>query len=202
MSRQGPPAADAGGAPVPMGPGSLILVVGPSGAGKDTVIAHAQALLAAEERVLFARRLITRPGGTGEDHGTLSQEAFEAGRAADAFALSWRAHGLGYALGADVRETIRAGGLVLANGSRAVLPEARARFSHVKVVLVTAPAAVRAARLAARGREKGADIAERLARDPALSLAPHLIIENVGAPEEAGRRLADFVKAMLGTKGA
>lgn len=180
-----------------MGPGTLVLVVGPSGAGKDAVMAAARALLADEKRVLFARRLITRPQGAGEQHGTLSQAAFDAGHAARAFPLSWRAHGLGYALGPDTQEAIRGGRLVLANGSRAVLPEACERFAHLKVVLVTAPASLRAARLKARGRETHAEIAERLAREPVLATEPDLVIENVNLPEMAGRRLADFVKAAL-----
>ncbi len=180
-----------------LGPGTLVLVVGPSGAGKDAFMAAARALLADETRVMFARRLITRAQGPGERHGTLSEAAFDAGHATRAFPLSWRAHGLGYALGPDTAEAIRAGRLVLANGSRAVVPEAYERFAHLKVVLVTAPAPLRAARLKARGRETDAEIAERLAREPVLATAPDLIIENVNPPEEAGRRLADFVNTAL-----
>ncbi|MFG1478243.1 phosphonate metabolism protein/1,5-bisphosphokinase (PRPP-forming) PhnN [Xanthobacter sp. V4C-4] len=185
----------------PLGPGALILVVGPSGAGKDTLIDIARARLAGEGRVAFARRLVTRPPGAGEAHGTLSEADFEAERAAGRFALCWRAHGLAYALGPEVMTQIQAGGAVVANGSRATLDEARSRFARLKVVLVTAPMGVRAARLAARGREHPADIRERLARQPALTLAPDLLIDNVGAPADGGRRLADFIAATLAAAG-
>ncbi|MFG1391911.1 phosphonate metabolism protein/1,5-bisphosphokinase (PRPP-forming) PhnN [Xanthobacter agilis] len=180
-----------------LGPGALILVVGPSGAGKDTLIDLARARFTGAGRVLFARRLVTRPPGAGEAHGTLSAAEFEAGCAAGRFPLWWRAHGLAYALGPEVADQIRCGGAVVANGSRATLDEARRRFARLAVVLVTAPPEVRAARLAARGREDEADIRARLMRQPELALAPDLVIENVGLPEAAGARLSAFIAAAL-----
>lgn len=179
------------------GPGTLLLVVGPSGAGKDTLIDIARARFAGDLRVLFARRLVTRPSGTGEAHGTLSEAEFDALLAEGRFPLSWRAHGLSYALGPEVAEVIAQGGVVVANGSRATLPEARRRFARVRVVHVTAPVPVRAARLAMRGRESADDIAERLARAPELDVAPDLTIDNVDTPTEGGARLVDFIAEEL-----
>ncbi|MDI4667032.1 phosphonate metabolism protein/1,5-bisphosphokinase (PRPP-forming) PhnN [Xanthobacter autotrophicus] len=180
-----------------LGPGTLLLVVGPSGAGKDTLIDIARARFAQEARVLFARRLVTRPAGAGEAHGTLSEAEFEALRAQGRFPLFWRAHGLAYALGPEVAQAIAEGGVVVANGSRATLPEARARFARVRVVHVTAPVAVRAGRLAARGREDAADIEERLSRAPEVDVAPDLVIDNVGTPADGGAQLGAFIAAEL-----
>lgn len=177
----------------PFGPGALILVVGPSGAGKDTLLDFARARLSDNAKVHFARRLVTRPAGAGEEHGTLSVAEFAARQGE--FALSWQAHGLSYALGAEVAAQVCAGDVVVANGSRATLPEARRRFSRLFVVHVSAPAAVRAARLALRGREAEDDIRERLERAPQIDLQPDLLLENVGPPEECGARLADFIAA-------
>ncbi|MEW6122739.1 MAG: phosphonate metabolism protein/1,5-bisphosphokinase (PRPP-forming) PhnN [Pseudomonadota bacterium] len=176
----------------PFGPGALVLVVGPSGAGKDTLIDIARAQLADRADIHVARRLVTREAGAGEAHGTVSKEEFEARRSA--FPLCWDAHGLSYALDEEVGRRLARGETVIANGSRAALPVARGRFSRLLVVHVTAPVALRARRLAARGRESEADILERLSRAPALDTAPDLEIENVGTPEEGGRRLADFVR--------
>lgn len=181
-----------------LGPGVLILVVGPSGAGKDTLLDIARARFARDGRVLFARRLVTRPEGAGEDHGTLSEDEFSAGCAAGRFPLWWRAHGLAYALGPEVAEHIRAGGVVVANGSRATLKQAQGRFARLAVVLVTAPPEVRAHRLTARGREQAADIRERMTRQPELAVTPDLVIDNVGPPQEGGARLSDFIATNLG----
>lgn len=174
-----------------IGPGRLILVVGPSGAGKDTLMDAARLSLKDRADIHFARRIVTREPGAGEAHGTLSPEAFAARRAD--FALCWDAHGLSYALGEDVADWLRRGDTVIANGSRAALPVARARFARLAVVHVTAPPDIRARRLAARGRESEADILERLARAPALDTAPDLEIVNVGTPDEGAARLSAFI---------
>lgn len=176
--------------------GLLVLVVGPSGAGKDTLLAFAKARLAGRTDILFARRLVTRkPDGT-EDHEPFDEAAFEDGLAAGRFALAWRANGLCYALGAEVKAALAAGRTVVANGSRAAVGEARARFARVRLVLVTAPPEVLAARIAARGREDAAARAGRLAREPALGAVPDLTIVNDGAVEPAGERLAAFLAGL------
>ena len=58
---------------LPIRNGALVAVVGPSGAGKDTLIAHAKAALGDEPQVDFVRRCVTRPSdGQTEDHDTLA----------------------------------------------------------------------------------------------------------------------------------
>ena len=85
--------------------GAFVAVVGPSGAGKDTLIGYAKARLAEKGRgrFHFVRRVITRAAdGSTEDHDTLSPMAFERAEADGAFALSWEAHGLCYGLPAEI----------------------------------------------------------------------------------------------------
>lgn len=137
----------------------IFAVVGPSGAGKDTLIAGA---MAARPDLHLVRRVITRPAGAGgEDFDGITEAGFAARKAQGDFALDWQAHGLRYGI---PWAQLERPGPVIFNGSRAALPLALAVFPHLRVVLITAPAAVLAARLAARGREDAADIRSRLAR--------------------------------------
>ncbi|MDF2996459.1 MAG: phnN [Xanthobacteraceae bacterium] len=176
--------------------GLLVLVVGPSGAGKDTLLAYAKARLGGRSDIVFVRRLVTRPPDATEDHEPFDVAAFENGLAAGRFALAWRANGLCYALGPDVKAALAAGRTVVANGSRAAVAEARARYPRVKLVLITAPPEVLAARIAARGREDANATAGRLAREPALDAAPDLTVLNDGAVELAGEKLAAFLAGL------
>ncbi len=137
----------------------IFAVVGPSGAGKDTLIAGA---MAARPDLRLARRVITRPADAGgEDFDSITETAFAARKAQGEFALNWDAHGLRYAI---PWAQIEGPGPVIFNGSRAALPLAQAVFPDLRVILITAPDAVLAARLAARAREDAADIRSRLAR--------------------------------------
>jgi phosphonate metabolism protein PhnN/1,5-bisphosphokinase (PRPP-forming) len=143
----------------------LVLVVGPSGAGKDTLLEAARQALAGDARFRFVRRVITRPADAGgEAHEAVTEEEF--GRRS--FALQWQAHGLRYGLPADVVDDVARGIVVVANVSRTVVAEAERRFA-IRVIEATAPPAVLAARLSARGRESTADVAARLARSIAVS---------------------------------
>lgn len=177
-----------------MSQGRLVLVVGPSGAGKDSLIAGARLALSDDPRVVFPRRLVTRAANAAEDHATLSPEEFGRGLAAGSFPLHWQAHGLSYALPSSVRDDLEAGRAVVANVSRAVLADARSRFPAVTVVEITAPVALRAERLAGRGRESREDIAARLARQPAAAVDPDAIIVNDGLLDDGIARLVAIIR--------
>lgn len=146
-------------------PGIFFFVVGPSGAGKDTLIDGARARLAQGDRYVFATRTITRPSDApGEAHIGVTEAAFAAREAAGAFLVTWQAHGLHYGLDATLRDVLSAGRHVVANGSRAILPKLIGKVERLVVVEVSAPVEVLAARIAGRGRETQAQIAARLAR--------------------------------------
>ena len=81
-----------------IGPGRLVLVVGPSGAGKDTLIARARAACRDDATVVFPRRIVTRPASTFEDNEVMAQQVFEQAAAKGAFAFWWSAHGHSYGI--------------------------------------------------------------------------------------------------------
>ena len=168
----------------------LVAVVGPSGAGKDTLMAMAGR---ACPDIRTARRVITRPTEAGgEDFDGVTEAEFARRLDQGDFALHWRAHGLGYGIPSD---QLSGSGTVLLNLSRAVLAQAMARYPSLVVVLVTAPAPILAARLAARGREDTRDQASRLERASfGLPAAlPFREVVNDGTAEEG---LARFLQAL------
>ena len=177
----------------------LILIVGPSGAGKDTLMNGARMALADNPRFRFVRRVISRPGDMGEEaHESVTEQEFELRREAGDFALSWRAHGLHYGIPADIAMDLARGRAVIVNVSRAVVAEAAARFP-VSVIEVAAPANVLARRLAARGREDAVDAARRLSRAIELPLpVDRERVLNDGTVEVGVRRMVAAISRVAG----
>jgi len=165
-----------------------VLVVGPSGAGKDTLLDHAKAAYKHNPEIVFARRVITREP-MSEDHATLDEAAFITARENGAFLLTWRAHGLHYGIPASLRHDLQCGRMVIANVSRSVITESETLEAIVTVLNVTAATDVLARRIAARGRESLEEIELRLKREqPILTTRAQLIdVRNDGALEDAAR---------------
>jgi ribose 1,5-bisphosphokinase len=165
-----------------IGPGRLVLIVGPSGAGKDTLLNLARAACAGDSSVVFPRRLVTREASASEDNVHLDGGAFERLLADGALTVHWQAHGHRYALARSVEDEIRAGRTVVANVSRTVIEALRGSFADVVVIAVTAPQKVLAERLALRGRGSDGAIEQRLGRSVEDIATPDLTIVNVGDP--------------------
>lgn len=188
-------AARAPNPPIPRG--IFIAVVGPSGAGKDTLINYAKGRFGGETDILFVRRVITRASDeASEDHDTATAGEFERRERQGGFALSWTAHGMRYGLPAEIDDAIRRGMVVVANLSRGVIPSLRARYLNVAIVHITASPEVLAARLAERRRESDDEIRRRIARGAQAGLAVEgaVVIENNGPPAEAGERLNAIIR--------
>ncbi len=174
----------------------LVLIVGPSGAGKDTLLDAVRAGLANDTRVLFARREITRPATPGgEDHLPVDEATFIARRDEGGYALWWQAHGLSYGISLDIEAALAAGVVVVASVSRSVIAEAAQRYA-VRVVEITASPAVLAERLRARGREGAEDIARRLAREVPLPVG--LLVTSVVNDGSVAEGAARLRAALLG----
>ena len=183
-----------------IGPGRLVLVVGPSGAGKDTLLGVARAACVDDRTVVFPRRVITREASASEDNEEVSIGTFQEALARGEYAMHWEAHGHCYALSRAMEDEIRSGRTVVANVSRTVIGAARRAYADVVVVLITAPPNVLAERIAMRARSSDGMAENRLRRTVEdASAVPDVTIVNTGSAEYHARQLVRIIKG--GIKG-
>lgn len=199
-------------------PARLVYCMGPSGAGKDSLLDWLRAHTAAAarssagsaagggaDRLHWAQRTISRSAAPGaEAHESVSPAQFAALCEAQAFALHWHAHGLGYGVRHAQLAPLAAGRWVLLNGSRAHLAHALARYPGLLALHITASPQLLRARLLARGREAPAAVDARVQR--ALAFRPPaglaaIEVHNDGALADAGRQLLQALGQIPGWPG-
>ena len=175
--------------------GILYYIMGPSGAGKDTLLDAVRR--EKPEGVIFSHRYITRSRDTGrEAHVPLSAEEFALRRDFGLFALAWEAHGTWYCIGLEIDCWLDKGLSVVVNGSRAALDQAQERYPGLEAVYVRADPDLLRRRLLQRGYETREQIENRLARNsdyppPRTRLT---IIDNSGALKQSVERMLDLLE--------
>ena len=180
-------------------PGPLVYVMGPSGAGKDSVLARARMQLAADMPVAFAHRYITRPAETGgENHIALTQAEFARRRAHGLLAFHWYAHGNDYGIGCEIHAWRDAGLAVVVSGSREHFQSMDGADDDLCPVLITASPGTLAERLAARGREDKAAVLARLERSAAYAVNDRRLvtIANDGPLDHAARAFVSLLATL------
>jgi len=185
-------------------PGPLVYVMGPSGAGKDSVLNRARELLPAEAPVVFAHRYITRPAAIdGENHVALSPTEFALRRAHGLFAFHWHAHGNDYGIGCEVHDWRKAGLTVVVSGSREHFLTSGGIDANTCPVLITASAGRLAERLASRSREDPRAVHARLSRGEAYAVSdPALVtIVNDGALDVAANAFVNLLATLRCSPG-
>lgn len=197
-SKTNGPATDDHGSSGAAQSGTLVLVVGPSGAGKDTLIDGARDATQHDPRFFFPVRVITRPEGAGENHQPMSAETFQMQLEAGAFFLTWDAHGLRYGLPIGLHDALLAGRTVVVNASRGIVASARALWPRVRVVEITTTADVLYNRLRARGRENETEIFSRIARATDFNVSDLGLVDTIDNSAAADVGIARFV-ALLAT---
>jgi len=174
----------------------MILIVGPSGAGKDSLIRELKKRIGNDQRYQFVQRVVTRPVDTSsEDHVSMTLEEFQYAKCAGKFAVTWQAHGLNYGIPASVWDHLSTGGIAIANGSRQALDLTTKAFPDSVVVSVIVKPEVLYQRLVARGRECEVDIRKRLDRPGAtLDFTKNMVeIDNSGPLDLAVDSLVNVV---------
>lgn len=179
----------------------LLYVMGPSGAGKDTLLRHARQRFDGGD-IVFAHRYITRDPVAGDENFiALTRGEFDARARSGLFAFHWQAHGVRYGIGVEIDVWRAAGAMVVVSGSRAHFQAALADDSSVIPILVTASADILASRLATRARETDAAITARLARAADATIDhPRLeIVDNSGSIDAARTRFVELLSRLTQT---
>ncbi len=180
----------------------LIYVVGPSGAGKDSVLSWLREHTPASAPVYWARRTINRSASNDprdEAHESVASPDFERLVGDAAFAMQWEANTHQYGIRqSELRYLNDPMFSVMVNGSRAHLPIAAHDYPGLTVLHITADAAVLRERLQRRGRESAEAIEARLKRNIDFSVpngCTLIEINNTTTLEMAGQQLMDQLRA-------
>ncbi len=180
----------------------LIYVVGPSGAGKDSLLDWLKNRLPLASLVHFARRTIDRPTQPlGEQHESVDAARFVRLRDANAFVLHWRANGRQYGVRHNELKPLQEQAWVLVNGSRAHLGQALSQFDGMNVLHISASAEILRARLLARRRESPEVIEARVQRAVAFVIAPDcrfIRLYNDTSLDDAGAELMKALATLTG----
>jgi len=169
-------------------PGWLVLVIGNSGSGKDSIMKGAKEKFPSEFKSLFlAQRFITRPSSDTEDNIPISPEEFKNMSLQGKFALEWHIYGLDYGVPIEIDDWLEKGHIVLVNVSRSIVKKARDIYEKIKVVFIEVPFEITLNRVKDRGRESGERLEERIQRAKKNQKYPDAdyIIDNSGDLEHA-----------------
>jgi ribose 1,5-bisphosphokinase len=184
----------------------LVLIVGNSGSGKDSLIRETSHQWPKDlPQLVTTRRYITRPPHNSEPFLSVSRVLFEQMRSQGRFCLTWTSYGTAYGVAREVLVDLDAGKPVLVNVSRGVIQQARETYPSVLVAYVHVPLGVSMARIEHRGREDrhSAGFRERIRRaeaNPGREDAD-IIIDNSGSLEAAAGQLRSFIQAHLRQAG-
>jgi ribose 1,5-bisphosphokinase len=180
----------------------LIYVMGPSGAGKDSLLDWLKNRLPPQSPIHFAKRTIDRPvQALGEQHESVDSATFERLQQAQSFAMHWHANGRQYGVRHAELEPLKQQHWLLVNGSRAYLPEALRQFDSLTVLHISASADILRARLLARQRETPEVVEARVQRAVAFSVPTSCRCVNVlndTSLDDAGTVLLNALTSMQG----
>ena len=180
----------------------LIYVMGPSGAGKDSLLDWLKNKLPPQSPIHFAKRTIDRPlQALGEQHESVDPASFERLQKEKSFAMHWLANGRQYGVRHGELEPLQQQQWVLVNGSRAYLPEALRQFDGLNVLHISASADILRTRLLARQRETPEVVEARVQRAVAFSVPTSCRCVNVlndSGLDDAGAVLLNKLSSLPG----
>jgi len=181
-------------------PGTLFLIVGNSGSGKDSIISGVIEKYPLNLKKIYnPKRYITRPPSKTEENISITSIEFKELSEKDNFALEWHIYGLDYGVPTKIDKFLSKGHPVIVNVSRTIIKEARKVYKNLKVIFIRVPLKVCIERLKERGREKENRLEERIqrARTHQDFLDADYIIDNTRSLDYAVDRLLDYIISHL-----
>jgi len=177
-------------------PGTLFLVVGSSGSGKDSLIHGLLNKYPSNLRQLhIVKRYITRPPSETEQNYSVTVNEFKNLESQKKFALKWHIYGLDYGVPIEIDSWLKEGHPVIVNVSRTIAKEARDKYKNIKIIFIEVPFEITLQRVQERGRESGDLLDERIERARTFQKFPEadFVVDNSGELELAINQLLDYV---------
>lgn len=178
----------------------LFIIIGNSGAGKDTIIEEVHKRFPPQyKKVKIPKRIITRQGSDTEKFKPVDKETFAKMRQSGEFILEWESYEHFYGIRHEVQDWLNAGHPVLMNISRKVVFTAREKFPDAKVIFIRVPLKVTADRIIERSRESYKEVLDRVVRAQEHQdyEGADLIVDNVGKIEETSQKVLDYMLESL-----
>ena len=180
--------------------GWLILIVGNSGSGKDSIMNGVKEKFPSDSKMLYlAQRFITRRPSDTEDNFVVTPEDFKKMSLQGKFALEWHIYGLDYGVPIDIDDWLEDGHIVLVNVSRTIVKKAREIYKNIKVIFIEVPFEFTLKRIKDRGRESGERLEERIQRARNNQSYPDadFNIDNSGDIEDAIDKFLNYVMKII-----
>ena len=177
-------------------PGILVLVVGNSGSGKDSIISEVVKRFPSKlKEIHLTRRYITRSASETENNIATTPETFKEMSLNNKFALEWHIYELDYGVPVDIDDWLQKGHPVIVNVSRTIVKKARSIYRNILVVFVKAPFEITLKRVRKRARESGKLLQERIQRAKDNQTFPDadFIVDNSGELESAIDRFLSYL---------
>ncbi len=177
-------------------PGTLFLVVGNSGSGKDSIISGVvKKYSPGLTQIYVPKRYITRPASDTEKNISITPERFKEMQEKDQFALRWHIYNLDYGIPIEIDYWLNKGTSVIINVSRKIVKEAKEIYANIKIVFIYVPLEITIERLKKRAREDSELLDERIERAKNNQLFPEadFTIDNSGKLDDAINQFFDYL---------
>jgi len=146
-------------------PGTLFLVVGNSGSGKDSIISGIIKAYPPHLKQIYApKRFITRLPSKFEKNISITPEKFKEMDKSETFVLKWHIYGLDYGIHKEIDDYLKDGHPVVINVSRKIVKQAREKYEKIKVIFIDVPFEITYQRVKDRKRESEDLLKERIER--------------------------------------